>query len=154
MASRCSRDRDLRPEGRSYLKIGFQRLSGFDLSVAPAFRPEILALSVALLLGVSVIAQAPDRAQTEALARRAAERLAALQKEAESLANQERGVLAELRKLELDRAIKVEELTAIERDARGVQDKIAAAGTRAEQHGDRDERNPRTAACHRCRLES
>ena len=87
--------------------------------------------SAIVIAGVSLFAQSPDRSQTESLARRAAERLAALQKEAESLANQERGVLAELRKLELDRAIKVEELSAIDRDARGVQDKLTAASTRA-----------------------
>jgi septal ring factor EnvC (AmiA/AmiB activator) len=42
-------------------------------------------------------------------------------------------VLAELRKLEVDRAIKVEELAAIERDMRGVQDKLAATTKRAAQ---------------------
>ena len=130
--------RDLRAKARSYRQIKFHRLLGFDLSVAPPFRAEILAGGLTLLLGVSplgvsLLAQAPDRAQTEALAKRAAERLAALQKESEQLARQERGVLAELRKLEVDREIKVEELAAIERDARAVQDKLAAASRRAAQ---------------------
>jgi len=100
-------------------------------------------LGVILLLGGSLAAQTPDRAPTEALAKRAAERLAALQKEAESLLTQERGVLAELRKLEVDRAIKVEELGAIERDARGVQDKLTAATKRAEQlQGEAERQRP------------
>ena len=79
------------------------------------------------------MAQAPaDRAQTESLARRAAERLAALEREAESLATQERGLLAELRRLELDRAIKVAQLDLIERDAAEVQGKLASATKRTE----------------------
>ena len=99
---------------------------------SPLFSRKKGAVPFLLLAGVALVAgQTPDRSQTEALAKRAAERLAALQKEAESLATQERGVLAELRKLEVDRAIKVEELAAVERDARGVQEKLAAANARA-----------------------
>lgn len=140
MADRCS---DRRAGTRSCLRIKFPRWAGVDLSVASAFRPAILLAGFTLVAGASLIAQTPERAQTEALARRASERLAALHKEAESLANQERGVLAELRKLELDRAIKVEELSAIERDARGVQDRIAAAAKRAEQlQGEAERQRP------------
>jgi murein hydrolase activator len=103
----------------------------------------ILAGGMTLLLGLSALAQTPDRTRTEALAKRAAERLAALQREAESLANRERGVLAELRKLEVDRAIKVEELAAVERDARGVQDQLAGATKRAEQlRGEAERQRP------------
>lgn len=72
-----------------------------------------------------------DRSQTEAQARRAADRLAALQKEAESLATQERSLLAELRKLEVDRAIKVEQLEQIERDVADVRQKLVTATDRA-----------------------
>jgi septal ring factor EnvC (AmiA/AmiB activator) len=79
------------------------------------------------------MAQTPaDRAQTESLARRAAERLAALERESESLATQERGLLAELRRLELDRAIKVAQLDLIERDAAEVQGKLVSATKRTE----------------------
>jgi septal ring factor EnvC (AmiA/AmiB activator) len=89
--------------------------------------------AIVLAAACLAMAQAPaDRSQTEALARRAAERLAALQREAESLATQERTLLAELRKLELDRAIKVEELEQVERDVAGVQQKLAAATARTE----------------------
>jgi septal ring factor EnvC (AmiA/AmiB activator) len=69
--------------------------------------------------------------QAEAQSKRAAERLAALQREAESLATQERGLLAELRKLEIDRAIKVEQLEQIERDVAAVQQKLIAATARS-----------------------
>jgi len=85
-------------------------------------------LLVAAAIGLA--AQAPDRAHVDAQAKRAAERLAALQKEAETLAGQERTLLGELRKLEVEREIKLEELTAIEREAADVRAKLAAAGTR------------------------
>jgi septal ring factor EnvC (AmiA/AmiB activator) len=102
-----------------------------------------LIVAITLLSGVSLLAQTADRAQTEALAKRAAERLAALQKEAESLLTQERGVLAELRKLEVDRAIKVEELAAIERDTREAQARLAGATRRAAQlQGEADRQRP------------
>ncbi len=88
---------------------------------------------MAILAAAVVTAQAPaDRAQTEALSKRAAERLAALQREAESLATRERSLLAELRKLEIDRAIKVEQLRQIERDVAGVRQNLSVATTRTE----------------------
>jgi hypothetical protein len=95
------------------------------------------------LLGASLLAQSPDRAPAsaeatarqaaEAQARRAADRLAALHKESEALAKQERTLLAELRKLEIDREIKVEEIAKIQRDTRDVQAKLAAATRRSEE---------------------
>ncbi len=72
-----------------------------------------------------------------------AERLAALQREAEALARQERSLLAELRKLEVDRAIKVEQLEQIERDAADVQQKLAMSTTRTERlQGEADRQRP------------
>lgn len=104
---------------------------------------DLLIAGISLLIGVSLLAQAPDRAQTEAMAQRAAERLAALQREAESLVRQERGVLAELRKLEVDRAIKVEELATIQRDTRAAQQQLAAATAQAERlQGDAERQRP------------
>ena len=50
------------------------------------------------------------------MARRAAERLQALQREAERLASQERTLLGDLRKLEVDRQLRIEELKQIDRD--------------------------------------
>ena len=69
------------------------------------------------LLGACLAAaQQNDRARTEAMARRAAERLQALQREAERLASQERTLLGDLRKLEVDRQLRIEELKQIDRD--------------------------------------
>src|SRR4051812_13493718 len=114
MASPCSEMKDI---------DGYRRMKGL---AGPA---------AALLALVTVVAaQAPpaaDRSQTEALAKRAAERLAALQKESESLATQEQTLLVELRKLDVDRQIKVEQLTAIERDVATVQRQLEGATTRA-----------------------
>jgi septal ring factor EnvC (AmiA/AmiB activator) len=69
------------------------------------------------LIGVLTAApraqQETDRARTEALARRAADRLQTLQQEADRLASDERSLLGDLRKLELDREIKTEQLHQI-----------------------------------------
>jgi septal ring factor EnvC (AmiA/AmiB activator) len=90
-------------------------------------------MALTALLVSALAAQAPDtdRTQAEALAKRAADRLAALQKESEALARQEQTLLVELRTLEIDRQIKVEELTAIEREAGGVQKQLQGASQRA-----------------------
>ena len=85
---------------------------------------------LASLLAVGLAAQTPDRQAADALARRAAERLVALQKEAESLAGQEKTLLGELRKLEVDREIKVEKLAGLERDAADVRVRLATATAR------------------------
>jgi murein hydrolase activator len=102
------------------------------------------ALLIAAAIATGLSAQAPsDKSQAEAQARRAADRLAALQHEAESLATRERSLLAELRKLELDRAIKVQQLEMIERDAAEVGRKLAAATTRtAVLQGEADRQRP------------
>lgn len=70
--------------------------------------------SCILALPVLLLAQQPDRAGTEAMARRATERLQALHREADRLASEEKSLLGELRKLEIERAIKSEELRQIE----------------------------------------
>jgi murein hydrolase activator len=107
MASRCS---SRRPEGLRYVLLLF--------FVTQAFRP--------------ASAQAPSEAtrQAQALSQRAAERMTALQKEAESLAKHERTLLGELRSLEVQREIKVEELAVVERQAADVQAKLTDADAR------------------------
>ncbi len=70
-----------------------------------------------LLAAGPIAAQQPDRAATEALARRAAERLKALHAEADRLVAQERSLIGELRRLELNRQIKSEELKKIDAEA-------------------------------------
>jgi murein hydrolase activator len=69
---------------------------------------------------VAVSAQTTDRARTEAQARRANERLQALQREADGLASQERSLLVELRKLEVTRDLKTEQLKQIDADTERV----------------------------------
>jgi septal ring factor EnvC (AmiA/AmiB activator) len=66
-------------------------------------------------------AQQADRAHTEALSRRATERLQALHDEADRLAADERTILGDLRRLELEREIKTEEF----RQADGAANAIA-----------------------------
>jgi septal ring factor EnvC (AmiA/AmiB activator) len=62
-------------------------------------------------------AQQSDRARTEALARRATERLQALQHEADRLAAEERSLLNDVKKLEIDRQIRAEEVKRLDADA-------------------------------------
>src|SRR5947208_1038005 len=57
----------------------------------------ILAISAAFAFSTSVSAQPPDRARTEALARRATERLQSLQRDADRLAAEERSLLNDLK---------------------------------------------------------
>ena len=69
-----------------------------------------------------VMAQVPaERARTEALARRATERLQALQREADRLAADERTLLGDLRKVEIERQLKAEELKRVDADAAKLQ---------------------------------
>jgi septal ring factor EnvC (AmiA/AmiB activator) len=80
---------------------------------------------------VVVTAQVPvERARTEALARRATERLQALQREADRLASEERTLLGDLRKAELERQIKAEELKRVDADAAKVQAELDATSAR------------------------
>jgi septal ring factor EnvC (AmiA/AmiB activator) len=72
------------------------------------------AALAALALSVSLAAQQSDRARTEALARRATERLLTLHREADRLANEERTLLGDLRTLELARQIKAEEFRQLD----------------------------------------
>src|SRR5262245_51308680 len=70
--------------------------------------------------------QTGDRARTEAMAKRAGERLVALQREADRLASEEASLLNNLRKLEVDRQIKAEELKRAGAAVGDVQREIAA----------------------------
>src|SRR3982750_2425455 len=63
---------------------------------------------------VLVSAQPSDRSRAEALSPRASDRLQALQHEADKLTADERTLLGDLRKLEVDRQIKAEELREVE----------------------------------------
>jgi septal ring factor EnvC (AmiA/AmiB activator) len=108
MASRCSK----KPPPRSRRSQKF--LSAW------------VALSAVFVLGaVEARAQQTDRARTEALARRAADRLQSLQREADRLATQERTLIGDLRKLELERELKTEELKQVDRDVAKIRDELA-----------------------------
>ena len=76
----------------------------------------------ALAAGAGALgAQMPDRARTESQARRANERLIALQREADGLARQQRSLLGDLRRFEVERDLRTEQLRQIEADARKVE---------------------------------
>jgi septal ring factor EnvC (AmiA/AmiB activator) len=80
---------------------------------------------------VVVAAQQPaERARTEALARRAADRLQALQRESDRLASQESTLLGDLRKLEIEREIKAAELKQVDTEAATVQAELGATTAR------------------------
>lgn len=101
-----------------------------------------MTAALALLLAAVAAAQTPPELarQADALSRRAAQRLAALQHEAEALASQERTLLGDLRKLEVEREIRVEKLATIQGDAAAVRQKLSAASARADALTDEAER--------------
>ena len=90
-----------------------------------------LVLAALVAAGVILVAQPPQDQKVQSAAQRAAERLRALQREADALASQEKTLLAELRKLEIERQIKAEELAAIEADLKETQAQLAATIERA-----------------------
>lgn len=92
---------------------------------------------VVVAVGAALAAQAPGPpADTADAARqRAAERIRALQRESDALAKQERTLLVELRKLEVDRALKTEELATIERDLRDTRAQVETTTARAAELG-------------------
>lgn len=71
-----------------------------------------LACALVLVSAAPAIAQTPDRARTEAQARRITERIAALQREADRLAGEARTLLGDLRKLEIERNLQEQQLEA------------------------------------------
>jgi murein hydrolase activator len=90
----------------------------------------LAALLVAATLSASLAAQGGQKPQSAT--ERAAERIRALQREAEALVAQESQLLVELRKLELERQIKVEEVESIERQRKETTRLLADATARAE----------------------
>jgi len=77
----------------------------------------VSASSALLAVFVTLLAAQPtDRARTEALARRATERLQALQREADRLASEERTLLNDVRKLEIERQLRAEAWSASMRE--------------------------------------
>lgn len=99
--------------------------------VSPLTLPSLL-VAAALALTATLHSQLPDRAETEAQALRVTERLRALQREADALAEQEKTLLVELRQLEIDRDIQTEKLNRIAIDLDGVAREIGETTTRIE----------------------
>jgi murein hydrolase activator len=90
-----------------------------------------------------VLAQQPEPSRTEALAARAGERMEALHREADQLASQERTLLGDLRKLELQREIKLEELRQLDTDVSHVEaEREAITGQLARLQAEDDATRP------------
>jgi murein hydrolase activator len=100
--------------------------------MANRFCTETAGVVIAVLLCAVALAQSPQQRKPQTPSQRAAERIRALQREAEALVAQESQLLVELRKLELDRQMKVEELTDIERQRRETSHRLEDAAARAE----------------------
>jgi septal ring factor EnvC (AmiA/AmiB activator) len=90
------------------------------------------ALLLAAVLGAAVMAQTPAPRKPTTPAQRAADRIRALQREAEALVAQESQLLVELRKLELERQIKVEQVADIDRRQRDTSHQLEDAAARAD----------------------
>jgi septal ring factor EnvC (AmiA/AmiB activator) len=98
----------------------------------PARRVGLVALALALVLPLAAQTPAPqERDRAAAVAKRAEERLRTLRKEADALAAQAKTLLADLRRLEIERQISVEQLAKIERDREDVERQLDAAEAKA-----------------------
>jgi len=89
-------------------------------------RSTVFALIV--LCAASLSGQMSDRARTESQARRANERMIALQREADGLASQQRSLLGDLRRLEVERDLRTEQLKKAEADAQKVSIELGNTG--------------------------
>jgi septal ring factor EnvC (AmiA/AmiB activator) len=88
-----------------------------------------LAHGAAVAFVVAALAAQPaDKTRTEALARRAGDRLVALQREADRLAKEESSLLTQLRRLEVDRELKAEELRRADSERARAQQDLEATG--------------------------
>lgn len=107
-----------------------------------------VATALMVLGGVVLLAQAPaDRARAQAPAQRAAERIRSLQRESDALAVQEKTLLVELRTLEVERQLKIEQLASVERDVRETEERLRSAAARtAALRSDADTQRPAVEA--------
>ncbi len=90
------------------------------------------ALAGFLMMSLGVAAQDAPARRAQTPAERASDRIRSLQREADALVAQESQLLVELRKLELERQIKVEELAAIDKHQQDTSRQLNAASARAE----------------------
>jgi septal ring factor EnvC (AmiA/AmiB activator) len=96
-------------------------------------RLSTLAFLLALLAVAFPSAQATDRSRTEAQARRAGERLQSLQREAADLAAEERSLLTDLRRLEVERDLKSEQLKHLDAEAARVARALGNSGNQIDE---------------------
>jgi septal ring factor EnvC (AmiA/AmiB activator) len=85
-----------------------------------------------LVLSLALGAQEGPARRAQSPAERASERIRALQREAEALVAQESKLLVELRKLELERQMKIEELASIDKHQQETSKQLTEAAARAE----------------------
>jgi murein hydrolase activator len=95
--------------------------------------PYIRAFLCLLAFPLTAVAQPNERARAEALAARAGARMDALHREADRLAAQERTLLGDLRKLELERQIKLEERRHLDAQASDVERELLTLTERLEK---------------------
>jgi murein hydrolase activator len=100
-------------------------------SLAFLSRSRALALAVALAGSFAGAVAAQDPARAQSAVDRASERIRGLQREAEALASEEKTLLVELRKLEIERQIKVEELSRADAQLKDTRAQLEAANARA-----------------------
>ena len=101
------------------------------LTTSPYIAVVVTVLIVASLALSAQSSTPNDQAAADAASKRAADRIRALQKESGALASQERTLLVELRKLEVDRELKTEELANAERELRQTRERVAVTSVRA-----------------------
>jgi murein hydrolase activator len=98
-----------------------------------SFDPRLIAGALAFVAAITVVAaqsSAPQSQRRDA-SQRAAERIRALQREADALASEESALLVQLRRFEVERQLRIEELGQIDRDMASTQEALSAAETRA-----------------------
>jgi murein hydrolase activator len=95
-----------------------------------ASRSSRLLLVLLLAATTAADAQTPDRAATEAMARRVSERVRALQREAERLAGEAKTIVGDLRKLEIERDLAVEQLKAADASVTAAENELHALALR------------------------
>jgi murein hydrolase activator len=100
--------------------------------MASRFSTKPAGVLISVVLCAIALTPSAEQRKPQTPSQRAAERIRALQREAEALVAQESQLLVELRKLELDRQMKVEELTDIERQRRETSRRVEDAAARAE----------------------
>lgn len=94
-------------------------------------RRRLMLLSTLCVAGAVLFAGIAAARQSDPIAKRVAQRLAELRQEADDLAKQQKSILTDLRRLELDRQIRAAELAAIEADLATIHQQLRETDARA-----------------------